>query len=162
MCACLAVMFRYSGCTPVASNWDPCHIWTCQSTLRSMFDMCQEEIAAVEPVPVYSVNPDKMTIAAKSSCQLEFSGFSAQPGQLDEHFLCSLAGGTKTKHVVFDTTARCVVLAFRPHLQVYNPICPARFSPTLAAHMQPEKFLHTLQLSQNSLHAARDSSCCIA
>ena len=52
-----------------------------------------------------------MIIPSKSSCQLEFFGFSAQPGQLEEHFVCTLGGGVKAKHVVFDFDVRCVVLS---------------------------------------------------
>lgn len=63
----------------------------------------------VEPVPVYSVNPDRITIAPKSSCQLEFFGFSAQPGQIEERFICTLGNGVKSKQTVFDIVARSVV-----------------------------------------------------
>ena len=66
----------------------------------------QEETAVVEPVPVYSVNPDRITIAPKSSCQLEFFGFSAQPGQNEERFICTLGSGVKSKQTVFDIVAR--------------------------------------------------------
>lgn len=61
------------------------------------------------PVPVYSVNPDRVTIAPKSSCQLEFFGFSAQPGQIEERFICTLGNGVKSKQTVFDIVARSVV-----------------------------------------------------
>ena len=63
---------------------------------------------AVEPVTVYTVNPDRATIPAKSSCQVEFFGFSAQPGQVEEHFTCSLGNGVKSKQIVFDITVRWV------------------------------------------------------
>ncbi|KAL0040642.1 hypothetical protein WJX79_000331 [Trebouxia sp. C0005] len=66
----------------------------------------QEEVAVVEPVPVYSVIPDRITIAPKSSCQLEFFGFSAQPGQIQERFICTLGTGVKSKQTVFDIVAR--------------------------------------------------------
>lgn len=88
----------------------PC-VASCQSNVRKNLYVWQEEIAPVEPVPVYTVNPDRMTIPPKSSCQLEFFGFSAQPGQLEEHFVCSLGTGVKLKQTVFDITARCVLLA---------------------------------------------------
>jgi len=58
---------------------------------------------------VYSVNPDRITIAPKSSCQLEFFGFSAQPGQIEERFICTLGNGVKSKQTVFDIVARSVV-----------------------------------------------------
>ena len=74
---------------------------------------CQEEIAPVEPVPVYTVNPDRVTIPPKSSCQLEFFGFSAQPGQLDEHFICSLGTVVNVKQTGFDITVRCALLTFQ-------------------------------------------------
>lgn len=61
---------------------------------------------------MFSVNPDKMTIPSKTSCQLELFGFSAQPGQLEEHFVCTLGGGVKAKHVVFDFDVRCILLPF--------------------------------------------------
>lgn len=77
------------------------------------FDFCQEEISAVEPVPVYTVSPDRLTIPPKSSCQLEYFGFSAQPGQLEEHFVCSLGTGVKVKQTVFDITVRCVLLTLQ-------------------------------------------------
>ena len=60
----------------------------------------------VEAVPVYAVNPDRVTIAAKSSCQLEFFGFSAQPGQIEERFVCTFGSGAKSKQIVFDMLAR--------------------------------------------------------
>lgn len=66
----------------------------------------QEETTVVEPVPVYAVNPDRVTIAAKSSCQLEFFGFSAQPGQIEERFVCTFGSGAKSKQTVFDMLAR--------------------------------------------------------
>ncbi len=50
-----------------------------------------------------------MTIAPKSSCQLEFFGFSAQPGQIEERFICTLGNGVKSKQTVFDIVARSVV-----------------------------------------------------
>ena len=77
------------------------------------FDICQEEIAAVEPVPVYTVSPDRVTIPPKASCQLEFFGFSAQPGQLEEHFTCSLGTGVKLKQTVFDITVRWALLSLQ-------------------------------------------------
>ena len=80
-------------------------------------DACQEEIAPVEPVPVYTVNPDRVTIPPKSSCQLEFFGFSAQPGQLEEHFICSLGTGVKVKQTVFDITVRCALLTFQKFMR---------------------------------------------
>ena len=77
----------------------------------------QEETAPAEPVAVYTVNPDRVTIAAKSSCQLEFFGFSTQPGQIEEHFVCSLGNGVKSKQTVFDITARCVYTTYCFRLQ---------------------------------------------
>lgn len=58
---------------------------------------------------MYSVNSDRITIAPKSSCQLEFFGFSAQPGQIEERFICTLGNGVKSKQTVFDIVARSVV-----------------------------------------------------
>ena len=58
---------------------------------------------------MYSVNPDRITIAPKSSCQLEFFGFSSQPGQIEERFICTLGNGVKSKQTVFDIVARSVV-----------------------------------------------------
>ena len=66
----------------------------------------QEDTPVVEPVPVYAVNPDRVTIAPKSSCQLEFFGFSAQPGQIEERFVCTFGSGAKSKQTVFDMLAR--------------------------------------------------------
>ena len=60
---------------------------------------------------MFSVNPDKMSIPSKTSCQLELFGFSAQPGQLEEHFVCTLGGGVKAKNVVFDFDVRCILLS---------------------------------------------------
>ncbi len=92
----------------------------------------------MEPVPVYSVNPDRITIAPKSSCQLEFFGFSAQPGQIEERFICTLGNGVKSKQTVFDIVARSVVdidnvarsvvkmplAASQQHLQPRKGTCP--------------------------------------
>ncbi len=58
---------------------------------------------------MYSVNPDRITIVPKSSCQLEFFGFSAQPGQIEERFICTLGNGVKSKQTVFDIVARSVI-----------------------------------------------------
>ena len=82
----------------------------------------------VEPVPVYSVNPDRVTIAPKSSCQLEFFGFSAPPGQIEERFICSLGSGVKSKQTIFDIVARCdTPLRTTSHTD-FSPahICPPR------------------------------------
>ena len=88
--------------------------------------ICQEEIAPVEPAAVYTVNPDRVTLPAKSSCQIEFFGFSAQPGQIEEHFICTLGSGVKSKQVVFDITARYIVLASHDLMQAASP-CPQAF-----------------------------------
>ena len=81
----------------------------------------------MEPVPVYSVIPDRITIAPKSSCQLEFFGFSAQPGQIQERFICTLGTGVKSKQTVFDIVARCVVnmplAASQQHLEPRKVTC---------------------------------------
>ena len=61
-----------------------------------------------ELVPVYSVNPDRAQIPAKSSCQVEFFGFSATAGQFQERFTCSLGSGAKSKQNVFDFIAKYV------------------------------------------------------
>ena len=79
---------------------------SCERQRVSRHLLLQEDIAAVEPVPVYSVNPDRVTIPAKGSCQVEFFGFLGQPGQVEEHFLCTLGSGGKSKMTVFDTVAR--------------------------------------------------------
>ena len=82
----------------------------------------------VEPVPVYSVNPDRVTIAPKSSCQLEFFGFSAQPGQIEERFICSLGSGVKSKQTIFDIVARCdTPLPPTSH----TDHCPAHICPAM-------------------------------
>ena len=87
---------------------------------------------------MYSVNPDRITIAPKSPCQLEFFGFSAQPGQIEERFICTLGNGVKSKQTVFDIVARSVVdidnvarsvvkmplAASQQHLQPCKGTCP--------------------------------------
>lgn len=80
----------------------------------------------VEAVPVYAVNPDRVTIAAKSSCQLEFFGFSAQPGQIEERFVCTFGSGAKSKQIVFDMLAR-----FDTHLLAadFLSLCTADMHP---------------------------------
>lgn len=65
----------------------------------------QDPSSVPELVPVYSVNPDRAQIAPKSSCQVEFFGFSATAGQFQEHFICSLGSGAKSKQNVFDFIA---------------------------------------------------------
>lgn len=114
----------------------------------------QEEMPYVDPVAVFLVSPDKMTIPSKSTCQLELFGFSAQPGQLEEHFVCTLATGVptlgaavKAKHIVFDFDVRCVVLLVlflfvtTLHFNISCTVCSH-----LAAHMQRHNFLHTYHL----------------
>ena len=61
-------------------------------------------------MPVYLVNPDRVTVPAKGSCQVEFFGFLGQPGQVEEHFLCTLGSGGKSKMTVFDIVARADAL----------------------------------------------------
>lgn len=97
---------------PIISK--PVHIPNHYECMLAIF---QEEIPYVDPVAVFLVTPDKMTIPSKSSCQLELFGFSAQPGQLEEHFVCTLATGVptlgaavKAKHIVFDFDVRWGVL----------------------------------------------------
>ena len=111
----------------------------------------------MEPVPVYSVNPDRITIAPKSSCQLEFFGFSAQPGQIEERFICTLGNGVKSKQTVFDIVARSVVNIDIVARSVVNmPLAASQ------QHLQPRQET-CLTLSASFLleheHSA-DTSCC--
>ena len=70
--------------------------------------MHQDASSVPELVPVYSVNPDRAQIPPKSSCQVEFFGFSATAGQFQERFTFSLGSGAKSKQNVFDFIAKYV------------------------------------------------------
>ena len=66
----------------------------------------QGEAAAQEPTAVYTVNPDRCIIPAKSVREFEFVGLSALGGVIEEHFVCSTGSGGKSRQVVFDINIR--------------------------------------------------------
>ena len=77
-----------------------------QCRIFSTCERLQGEVASLEPTAVYSLNPDRCIIPAKSSREVEVVGLSTQAGCVEEHFTCSTGGSGKSRQVVFDMTVR--------------------------------------------------------
>lgn len=87
---------------PGSSGSTACHTLTVYQLPAAL----QGEAAAQEPTAVYTVNPDRCIIPAKSVREFEFVGLSALGGIIEEQFVCSTGSGGKSRQVVFDINIR--------------------------------------------------------